>query len=141
MLINLKNDAIKGTQTVKVELHERLPARIVSPCSLNCQFEVKTCDNYYLLTLNVDAMLKLVCQRCLDEFFYHYLNQTILAVCPTEEMAEKLLEKYESIVSNNSQVDLAELLTDELHLYAPEFHPLIDECNSEAAKFITLEQE
>ncbi|ARG97479.1 YceD family protein [Legionella micdadei] len=142
MLINLKNYAIKeGTHTVVVELSDRLPARIQTRCSVNCQFDVKACDDYYLLTLNVDGVLNLTCQRCLDEFSHHYHNQTELAICRTDEMAEKMMEKYESIVAKNNHVDLAELITDELHLYAPEFHLSTNECNSAASKFITLEQE
>lgn len=141
MLINLKTYSAKeGPQQIKIELDQRLPARIASPCVVNCQFDVKAMDNYYLLTLRSEAMMRISCQRCLDEFSHHYVNQTELAVCNSEEMAEKMLEQYESIVSERNEVDLVELVTDELHLYAPEFHSSTKECDNEASKFIAKEQ-
>ncbi|KTC92919.1 MULTISPECIES: YceD family protein [Legionella] len=142
MLINLKTYSVKeGPQQVKIELDQRLPARVGSPCVVNCKFDVKAFDNYYLLTLRAEAMITINCQRCFDEFSHHYVNQTELAVCNTDEMAEKMLEQYESIVSEHNQVDLVDLVTDELHLYAPEFHSSTKECDNEASKFITKEQE
>lgn len=142
MLINLKNCAAKAApQTVKIKLHERLPARINSPCLVNCQFTVRAVDNYYLMTLDVDVILTITCQRCLDLFSHHYINQTVLAICSTDERAEKMIELYESIVADHNQVDLIELVTDELHLYAPEFHALASECNRAASRFIREEHE
>ncbi|KTD36261.1 metal-binding protein [Legionella nautarum] len=142
MLINLKTYSAKeGLQQVKIELDERLPARVASPCVVNCQFDVKALTDYYLLTLRSEAIITISCQRCLDEFSHHYVNQTELAVCHSEQMAEKMLGQYESIVSEHNEVDLVELLTDELHLYAPEFHPSTKECDNQASKFIAKEQE
>jgi uncharacterized protein len=137
MLINLKVCAAKARQqNTTVELKERLPAHIVLPCQVACQFVVKSFYRYYLITLKADSILTLICQRCLKEFTYHYRNQTELAVCDSDKMAEQLMDQYECIVSPNELVDLNELLTDELHLYGPEFHPQVSDCNNEVSRFI-----
>ena len=139
MLINLKTCAIKTErQGIVLELGERLPARLKAPCAINCQFDVEPFDNYYVMRLMVDSVLTVVCQRCSNEFIYLYKNQTELAICNSDEMAEKLMERYECIVSQNNQVDLVELITDELHLYAPEFHPELKDCDDELGKFMNL---
>ncbi|MDI9818206.1 MULTISPECIES: DUF177 domain-containing protein [unclassified Legionella] len=141
MFINLKTMAAQsGQEQVNIKLQERLPAHVASPCSINCQFSVESFDHYYLLTLSVDTLLELTCQRCLKEFSYHYLNLTKLAICDSEEMAEELMERYECIVANN-HIDLQELVTDELHLYAPELHPEMIHCDGEINKFIMTEAE
>jgi uncharacterized protein len=51
-------------------------------------------------------------------------------------MAEKLMSQYDSVVSTNNQVDLLELVTDELLLYAPEFHLDPEECDKSIQKWI-----
>lgn len=139
MLINLKTFAAKAEQyPVKFELQDRLPAHIKLPCVINCRFDVKPYDNYYVIKLNVDSILTVICQRCLSEFSYPYANQTELAICTSDETAEKLMENYECIVSSNSQIDLIEIVTDELYLYGPEFHPEQSDCDNEMSKFINL---
>lgn len=138
MIINLKTNAAKAEQQeANIELRERLPAHVLSPCMIHCQFDVEAFNHYYVITLDVNSTLSVICQRCLKEFAYHYVNQTTLAICDSDEMAEKLMEQYECIVSNNNQVDLKELLTDELHLYVPESHPEITDCDNEIDRFIT----
>ena len=142
MLVNLRSCAAKdGPQTTRVTLKERLPAHINSPCEINCQFEAKLVDNYYLLSLNVESALSLVCQRCLNEFSQHYANQTTLAICSSDEVAEKLMQSYECLVSQNNQIDLSELLSDELYLYGPEFHADARDCDVEMSSFIRAERE
>lgn len=83
-------------------------------------------------------MLILTCQRCLGEFSYHYSNLTEVAVCDSDETAEKMMNQYDCLVSTN-QVDLQEIVTDELHLYAPEFHFDLNECDHGVDKFISIE--
>lgn len=137
MIINLKIFAARGEEeSVKIELQERLPAFISGPAILNCHFNVKMQGNYYLLTLKADSKLKAICQRCLNEFEYHYVNETVLAVCNSDTMAEQLMDQYECVVSDNNQVDLKELLTDELYLYGPEFHPEVTDCDTEVNRYI-----
>lgn len=136
MFINLKNSAEKAKpQQVKLELMERLPAHINAPCTVECQFKVQAYENYYLITLDVDASLSVICQRCLGEFHYHHINQVTLAVCD-ETMVDKLMINYECVVSQNGEVDLQHLLTDELHLYLPEYHQDLDFCDQSMEEFI-----
>lgn len=140
MLINLKSDAAKaGPQNVKIELQQRLPAYVAGPCVLDCQFKVIAVENYYLITLDIDSVVSVICQRCLGEFNHHYINQTTLAVCASDEIAEKLMELYECVVSSDGHIELEELLTDELHLYVPEFHSDIENCDQEINRFIQVD--
>lgn len=140
MLINLKTCAAKAEQQeTKIELHERIPGHISLPCIADCCFFVDSFDNYYLMKLDIDVRLLITCQRCLHEFIHHYKNQTVLAVCNSDEMAEKLMAQYECVASHNNQIDLKELVADELYLYAPEFHLETSDCNSEVNQFINAE--
>ncbi|WED44212.1 YceD family protein [Legionella cardiaca] len=140
MLINLKSMAASAEPGhVKLELLERLPIHVKSPCVVNCKYTVEKLNNYYLLNLVVDSTLTIICQRCLKEFNYQYINTTALAVCYSDEMAEKLMEQYECIIAKDNQVDLNELVTDELHLYSPEAHPEITYCDSEINRFIVAD--
>jgi uncharacterized protein len=141
MLINLKTyAAINEQQSLMIEIQDRLPGHLCSPCLINCLFKVKPFKNYYLITLKCDSILTVVCQRCLGEFAHHYSNQTELAICDSDETAENMMSDYECIVSN-SQVNLQELLTDELYLYAPQFHLDFKDCDHETDVFISVNAE
>lgn len=126
-----------GQQTKTVTVSERLPHFITVPCTLEVSYWVEAIEDFYLIHLHVHGALQLQCQRCLDEFNYAYDNNTTIAICRDEERAEKLLEQYECIVSPIFQVDLDDLIIDELHLYAPQFHPEITDCRSEINQFLT----
>lgn len=130
-----------GPQTKTITLSERLPHFVLSPCDLRVTWQVEAKDDFYLIHLHVSGALHLQCQRCLDEFDYPYDNNTILAICRNDERAEQLLEHYECIVSKQLQLSLDDLIIDELHLYAPQFHPEITECNSEINQFLTGKNE
>ncbi|WP_028387842.1 YceD family protein [Legionella fairfieldensis] len=142
MLINFKTRAAKTEQqNFVIEIKERLPEYINIPCTVQGHFGLESVDNYCVMALTVNAELIITCQRCLNEFNYNYNSLTELALCPSEEIAEKLMERYECIVPQGNQVDLKELLTDELYLYAPKFHLERSDCNEEMKKFIRLEAE
>lgn len=137
MLINLKSCAGKTEpNSGKIELVRRLPAQIASPCIVDYQFEVNAHDNYYLLVLKVESLLRLTCQRCLLEFSYHYQNRSELAICNSEKVAEQMMSQYDCIVSDHGQVDLKEIITDELNLYTPEFHLETSDCDIEISNYI-----
>lgn len=136
MLINLKTSAGLAEQHARIELQERLPVFILSPCVLECQYKVTAQADYYLVNLKVNAVLTLICQRCLHDFSYDYTNQLELAVCDSEQKAEKLMTLHECIVASHNQVNLVELLTDELHLYVPKYHPQRSDCDEEVSCFI-----
>ncbi|ASQ45813.1 YceD family protein [Legionella clemsonensis] len=141
MLINVKTVAAKAApELVTLQLHDRLPAHINSDCKITCQFAVENQNNYYVLTLDVSSNLTITCQRCLKNFNYQHNNVTHLAICSSDEMAEKLMSQYESVIAVNNEVDLAELVTDELHLYTPELHAEITDCDTEMNHFIGAER-
>ena len=118
------------TSHVQLRLSERLPFQIVSDCMLSCNYAVRSYPDYFLLTLDVSGVLSTQCQRCLDVFESDYSNYTELAICRDEATAAKIMEDYECIVSNHHEIDLANIVTDELHLYASEKHAERVECNS-----------
>ncbi len=135
-------ELVKQGQHVKLlTVNERLPVFLIAPCQLTVSYHVEAKDDYYLIHLKVSGNVTSVCQRCMQEFPTSYENHTIIAVCRSDERAEQLLELYECIVSSNWQVDLGELVVDELHLYAPQFHPDINDCDSEINQFLTGKNE
>ncbi len=131
MMICLKTASNQSAPTrVQLKLTERLPYYIVSDCTLDCEYLVQRLPNYYLLKLDVSGILTIQCQRCLAPFTYPYDNHTELAICRDEVTAENLMEQYECIVASQNEVDLVAIVTDELHLYAPEKHAELIECTS-----------
>ncbi|KTD34201.1 metal-binding protein [Legionella moravica] len=136
-MLHLPELAKQGQHIQILTLTDRLPAFISGPCQLTVTYSIEAKDDYYLIHMQTTGDLVVICQRCLCEFPSHYNNQTTLAVCRSDERAEQILEFYESIVSSNWQVDLLELVVDELHLYAPQFHPEIEDCGSEVNDILT----
>lgn len=137
MKICLKKHAKQmGSRTVQLFIEERKPAYISSPCKVSCEFQVEACQDYYLLTLNVSGAFEITCQRCMEDFQQTYDNQTTLAVCAREDIAETLMTTYECIVAADSQVDIMDIVTDELHLFLPEKHPDPAGCDHEISGFI-----
>lgn len=130
-MLHLQEEVKYGSQNKTIVLSERLPNFITAPCHLNVTYQIEVNDDFYLINLHVTGELSLHCQRCLDEFKFPYDNTTVVAVCRNEERAEQILEHYECIVSANLHVSLEEVLIDELHLYAPQFHAQISDCRSE----------
>ena len=128
-------------QRAVVNLHERLPERVVAPSELTCHFHVKSYDDYYLLTLDVTGDLTIACQRCLQVFQHDHCHQTVLAVCASDAMAESLMEHYECIVVDDEQVDLVAVLTDELYLFSPVKHANSVDCDVEINQWIGKQNE
>ena len=127
------HDLAKQNQQVQtITLTERLPSFIIPPCIVQVEYIAQAEDDIYLLQMHVQGVLNIVCQRCLAEFAFNYNNSTQIAVCSTDARAESLLEQYECIVAPNMKIDIYELVTDELHLYVPQFHPDIKDCDSAA---------
>lgn len=140
-MLHLHDLAKEGSHQKKLSLTERLPNFLASPCTLDVTYQVETGDKYYLLKLNVLGDLQLVCQRCMHEFEFPYENETTVAVCFNEQRAEQLLEQYECIVSSNGEVNLEDIVIDELHLYAPVFHPRLEDCDNEVNQMLTEKNE
>lgn len=140
-MLHLQDLAKQGQQTKALILKERLPDFLSPPCHLNVAYQVDAKDKFYLIHLSVAGDLNIICQRCMQEFTFHYDNKTEIAVCRNDEKAEQLLEHYECIVSETGQVALDDLVIDELHLYVPLFHPLITDCDSEINEILTTKNE
>ncbi len=137
MKICLKTSAKQaGSRTVIIQVEARRPARVRKPCELTCVIKVVDCVNYYLVTLDVSATLEIACQRCLAEFPHEHTNQAKLAVCANDEVAETLMASFECIVANDYQIDLIDILCDELHLFLPEKHSNVSECDPEMSGLI-----
>ena len=130
-----------GFQHAVLNLHERLPERIASPCALSCDFYVENCTNYFLITFKVSGTLDVICQRCLLAFPHEYHRETQLAICTTDALAETLMEHYECIVAQDNEINLTDILTDELYLYSPEKHEDPIDCDSEINQLIGVSGE
>lgn len=130
-MLHLNDLTKQGPQSRALELNERLPDFLTAPCHVNISYHVELKDKFFLIHLQTQADLKIICQRCMNEFPFSYENNTEIGVCKTDERAEQLLEHYECIVSTTGQVELEDLIIDELHLYVPIFHPQVNDCGSE----------
>ncbi len=125
-----------GLQHIAMTLQERLPERVSGPCELTCDFQVVNHGDYYLLTLYITGKLAINCQRCLHIFQDDFYNESQLAVCVNDSVAETLMEHFDCVVASDHQVDLVELLTDELYLFSPEKHRNPMDCHSEIFQWI-----
>lgn len=138
MRFNLQDLVKKAEKTVlEVKISDRLPSFISEPCTVSLSFSLKKQDDYYLLHLKTEAKLDISCQRCSHNFQIPYQNETELAICNNEARAETLLSLYECIVAENDQLSLEDIITDELYLYAPQFHPNAQDCDKIVQQFIS----
>lgn len=140
-MLHLQELVKQDQQTQVVVVNDRLPDFLGAPCQLEVNYRVEMEDDFYLIHLRTTGVLQIICQRCMDGFPFSYDNETTIAVCRNDERAEQLLERYECIVSSTWSVDLLELIVDELHLYAPLFHPENNDCGSEINKILTGKME
>lgn len=136
-MLHLQDLVKQSERTAMVMLNERLPLFFNAPCNLEVTYHVDSKDDYFLINLKVHGELNLICQRCMQEFQYPYDNSTEVAVCRNDKRAEELLEFYECIVAPTLQVSLEELIIDEMHLYAPQFHPDMNDCGSEINQILS----
>lgn len=136
MIVNLKTVPLNQPATsCDVAINTRLPAHISPPAQLTCQCRWEKPGSYYLLTVKVFGHLTVICQRCLDSFATEYHNETILALCPNEDIAERMLPEHETVVYENDEIDLVQIITDELHLDSPRTHASLEDCNCEMRKY------
>lgn len=105
-----------------LDINERLPFFINKVEEVEFYYTVERFKDYYLLTTDVSACVNIECQRCLQPFVYNYKNFSKIAVCKSEEVAERVMEEFDPIVSLTNEVDFVEIITDDLHLYCPEMH-------------------
>lgn len=123
MRICLSKSRGAAAQTFKVHLTSRLPVQVTAACDLTGQYKVEAAGEYDHLTLNTTGTLQLLCQCCLEPFMYTYGHITELAVCANEEIASRLMAQFDCVVSEQGEINLDELITDDLHFFLPEKHP------------------
>ncbi|HVT62185.1 MAG TPA: YceD family protein [Legionellaceae bacterium] len=114
----------------EMEIKERLPSFIQAPAHLNCTIRVEKTAHYYHLMLGVKGLIHVICQRCLHEFDYPFNQNNDIALCADEDTAEKMMTKMDSIVHLKDELDIVSIVTDELHLYCPEKHLDLNECEA-----------
>lgn len=141
MTLHLATLAKQGISEQPLTLKERLPAYIHGPLHLMTQYQVEAKQDYFVLKLHVSGELLIDCQRCMDAFSIPYQNTTELALVKTDERAEQLLSQYECVLCPTGQIDLADLVIDELYLYAPLFHLEEKDCNEEIRQIIAHNNE
>ena len=120
------------TTRIKVIVTERLPAHLNGPCALDCELQVKSEKDHYVVTLNSSARLSVTCQRCLGVFDYTHSQRTRLAACRDDMIASMLMARFEDVVVIEDELDLQHIITDELHLRVPERHDCLIDCDQDS---------
>lgn len=129
MNINLKKYAkYAQKERVVLNLKDRLPYFIDLPCEMVCVFQVIEYHDYALIMMEVDGLLHIECQRCLEAFEYTYHHTSEIAIFRTDEDAARHMASFDCMVSQTGEVDLIEIVTDELHLCGHEKHIDITQC-------------
>jgi len=140
MNIDLKKKAQLAKPVVEtVLIDERLPSHIPQAFELKCQYEVVFKGDFYLLIMCEDADLPIACQRCSQDFFHPYHLETELAVCSDEKIAEKYQNLYDVIVCKDYLIDLKDILIYNLHLFSPQFHENIENCDQTQLKLMQFD--
>lgn len=121
----------------EMDLIQRLPERVQGPCHVHFSLQLKSYDDYFIATIHVSGLVHVTCLRCLHDFPVDYRHETELAICHDETTAERLVSQFDCVVLPTYQLDLAETITDDLHLFLPEKHNDSAECNPEISRFIS----
>lgn len=137
MKLNLQDLANRGKkESISLKIQERIPHFLEGPCEVLVHYEVKAEFKYYLIHLKTSASLQVICQRCLDSFTIPYQHEDLLCVCLNEADSDELMERYECISATLGFVDLIDIITDELHLHAPQHHASLEDCNQEIRELL-----
>ncbi len=140
MKLDLKKKANHPTSIEEtIYLEERLPSYVSKGFELKFNYEVQSKGEFYLLKINERADVPVYCQRCMKEFIQEYHLETELAVCPNEQIAEKYQSLYDVIVASDLIVDLKEILIDNCHLFLPQFHQNIEDCDQNQLKLMQFD--
>jgi len=136
MRLNIKSLKSESEQSAHFVFNERLPSFVVSPCEVDCCYQLHRESDYILLSMHIKGELHIDCQRCLGRFAYHYDNHTTVALCSSEDVADRLMSDYECIVIDDAELDLDDVILDEIHLYAPQKHLDHAACDVEAIQHL-----
>ena len=138
MKIDIRRDAHKGKiQQQCILLDERLPAYINKPVNIQFDYEIEHLPDYYLLKLEEQANIELICQRCSDIWQYDYSNTHEIAVFNNDKNVEIYASSLDVIVCPDLILDIKEILLDNMHLFVPEKHEYVDQCNQDQLKLFS----
>ena len=108
--------------TASITINERLPSHLEAPILLECKYAKITEHNIPILVLSLSGKIGIHCQRCAQPFNYDYENELRIALCSTDEIASRLMDTMEVVVTDLDSINLVDIITDELYLYVPEKH-------------------
>lgn len=132
MYIKLIKNRKETPEQVMITLNDRLPPHIQGPLQVGCQYRLRPEDDFFLLELHIQTKLHFDCSRCGEAMSFDFSHACHLAVFSSEERASELAQEYDAIVAEQGELDLAQVLIDELILYAPERHETPEECRIDA---------
>lgn len=131
MKINIqKSKLLEKMGPYSIAITERLPVHVNAVRDVEFYYTLEKFKEYFLLTLDISAVITIECQRCMHDFEYQYSNSSNIAICKSDEIAERVMELHDSIVSPSNDVDFMQIITDDLHLFCPIFHDDFDACGS-----------
>ena len=137
MKIDLRKDANKGKCIGgTIFLAERLPIFVNQPISIDFNYSIQRFDEYYLISIEEKSSVQLICQRCSEAWVEEHAHTTELMICFNEKTAERLQNEYDVIVLPDLILDIKEVLLDNMHLFLPEKHENIDQCNQDQLKLL-----
>ena len=114
----------------QILISERLPAQVMAPVHLDYSFSLEARDDYYILHLNEAALIQLNCQRCGENWEYSYQQSHEIAICRSDEDAEKYQSSYDLMVLPDLNIDILTVITDNLHLFLPIYHEKVENGDS-----------
>lgn len=137
MNIDVKKKSNQNLSEVqKVLLDERLPYYVTESFLMNFQYQIENRGEFYLIKLKEFASIPVQCQRCAEIWFFDYQNEVELAICPSEQVAEKYQSVHDVIVVPDLILDIKDVLIDNMHLFLPNKHLEVDKCNQDQLKLM-----
>ena len=136
MLIHFKKIEPSQVYTARLCLAERLPFGLTEPIRVICDYHIQFEKDFYLLSLDVKGSIRIACQRCLADFYYDYDKRSEIAIGESDAACDRLMATYDVIMAEKDEIDLATIVTDELHLYLPVYHDNSDDCDKETLQYL-----
>ena len=127
-------DDVSNWQQLLID--DRLPYFVAKPFEMRFQYQIENRGEFYLLRLNEETLVPLLCQRCAEVWSYEYHNQTELAICADEQTAEKYQSVHDVIVVPDLILDIKDVLVDNMHLFLPNMHLEVENCNKDQLKLM-----
>jgi uncharacterized protein len=124
------------SEVQQVVLDERLPEFVADSFPMNFQYQIEDRGEFYLMKLKEFASVPAHCQRCGERWLCDYQNEVELAICPSEQVAEKYQSLYDVIVVPDLILDIKDVLIDNMHLFLPNKHLEVEKCNQDQLKLM-----